>query len=41
MKTCPGMEQYSIQKFAEAFEVVPRALAENSGFKVKSLSPPS
>ena len=28
------MEQYAIQKFAEAFEVIPRALAENSGFKV-------
>ncbi|XP_003384039.1 PREDICTED: T-complex protein 1 subunit theta-like [Amphimedon queenslandica] len=32
-ETCPGMEQYAIQKFAEAFEVIPRALAENSGFK--------
>lgn len=27
------MEQYAIKKFAEAFEIVPRALAENSGVK--------
>jgi len=26
-----GIEQYAIKKFADAFEVVPRALAENSG----------
>ncbi len=26
-----GLEQYAIDKFAEAFEVVPRTLAENSG----------
>lgn len=30
------MEQYAIKKFAEAFEIVPRALAENSGFKVST-----
>jgi len=27
----PGLEQYAIRKYAEAFEVVPRTLAENSG----------
>jgi T-complex protein 1 subunit theta len=27
----PGLVQYAIKKFAEAFEVVPRALAENAG----------
>jgi len=27
-----GLDQYAIQKFAEALEVVPRVLAENSGF---------
>lgn len=26
-----GLDQYAIRKFAEAFEVVPRTLAENSG----------
>mmetsp|Transcript_31717 Transcript_31717/g.57630 ORF Transcript_31717/g.57630 Transcript_31717/m.57630 type:complete len:543 (-) Transcript_31717:57-1685(-) len=29
-----GLEQYGIVKFAEAFEVIPRMLAENSGFNV-------
>jgi len=32
-ETCPGLEQYSIQKFAEAFEALPRAIAENKGVK--------
>jgi T-complex protein 1 subunit theta len=30
-KTQTGLEQYAINKYAEAFEVVPRTLAENSG----------
>ncbi|XP_057601179.1 T-complex protein 1 subunit theta-like [Hippopotamus amphibius kiboko] len=32
-ETCPGLEQYAIKKFAEAFEAISRALAENSGVK--------
>lgn len=32
-ETYPGLEQYAVKKFAEAFEVVPKALAENSGLK--------
>lgn len=28
----PGLEQYAIRKYAEAFEVIARTLAENSGF---------
>lgn len=32
-KTCPGLEQYAIQAFAEALEVVPVTLAENAGLK--------
>uniref|UniRef100_H3AF79 Chaperonin containing TCP1 subunit 8 n=1 Tax=Latimeria chalumnae TaxID=7897 RepID=H3AF79_LATCH len=36
-ETCPGLEQYAIKKFAEAFESVPRALAENSGVKTNEV----
>merc|ERR1712050_362693 len=36
-ETHPGLEQYSINKFAEAMEVVPRVLAENSGVKPKEV----
>lgn len=32
-ETFPGLEQYAVKKFAEAFEVVPKTLAENSGLK--------
>jgi len=33
-QTCPGLEQYAIKKFAEAFEALPMAIAENTGIKV-------
>ncbi|KAL2094286.1 hypothetical protein ACEWY4_009005 [Coilia grayii] len=36
-ETCPGLEQYAIKKFADALEVVPRALAENSGVKANEV----
>uniref|UniRef100_A0A8C7X1E6 T-complex protein 1 subunit theta n=1 Tax=Oryzias sinensis TaxID=183150 RepID=A0A8C7X1E6_9TELE len=36
-ESCPGLEQYSIKKFADAFEALPRALAENSGVKGNEL----
>ncbi|XP_056015957.1 T-complex protein 1 subunit theta-like [Ostrea edulis] len=32
-ESCPGLEQYSIVKFAESLEVVPKALSENAGAK--------
>ena len=31
----PRLEQYAIKKFAESLESLPRALAENSGVKVR------
>jgi len=33
----PGEDQYAIKKFAEAFEVVPRTLAENAGLDATSV----
>jgi len=33
----PGQDQYAIKKFAEAFEVVPRTLAENAGSDATSV----
>jgi len=36
-ETHPGLEQYSIGKYAEALEVIPRVLAENSGVKPKEV----
>lgn len=36
-ETHPGLEQYSINKFAEALEIIPRVLAENSGVKPKEV----
>ncbi|CAG5873731.1 unnamed protein product [Menidia menidia] len=36
-ESCPGLEQYAIKKFADAFEALPRALAENSGVKGSEL----
>lgn len=29
---CPSLEQYAMRAFADALEVIPMALAENSGF---------
>lgn len=33
-KTCSSLDQYSITKFGEAFEVVPRTLIENAGLNI-------
>ena len=35
--TCPGLEQYSIKKFAGCFETIPRAMAANSGKHVEEV----
>eukprot|EP00112_Aurelia_sp_Birch-Aquarium-sp1_P010780 Seg2292.2 transcript_id=Seg2292.2/GoldUCD/mRNA.D3Y31 product="T-complex protein 1 subunit theta" protein_id=Seg2292.2/GoldUCD/D3Y31 len=36
-QTLPGLEQYSVKKYAEALQVFPKALAENSGAKATEL----
>merc|ERR1711881_181393 len=36
-QTIPGLEQYAINKFAEAFEIFPRTMAENAGVKATEL----
>jgi T-complex protein 1 subunit theta len=36
-ETRAGLEQYAIQKFAQAFHVVPKALAENTGVKANEV----
>jgi len=32
-----GLEQYSIEKFGESFEVIPKTLGENAGFNVNEI----
>jgi T-complex protein 1 subunit theta len=36
-QTIPGLEQYAIKKFSEAFEIFPRTMAENAGVKATEL----
>ena len=36
-KTQPGLDQYAVEKFGQAFEVIPRTLAENAGLKAEEL----
>lgn len=36
-KTQPGLDQYAVEKFGSAFEVIPRTLAENAGLKVEEI----
>jgi len=36
-ETHPGLEQYSVKKFGQALEVIPRVLADNSGVKAKEV----
>ena len=32
-ETIPGLAQYAVKQFSQAFEAIPRALAENAGVK--------
>ena len=36
-KTQPGLDQYAVEKFGVAFEVIPRTLTENAGLKAEAI----
>jgi T-complex protein 1 subunit theta len=36
-KTQPGLDQYAVEKFGVSFEVIPRILAENAGYKAEAI----
>jgi len=36
-KSQPGLDQYAVEKFGTAFEVIPRTLAENAGLKAETV----
>ena len=36
-KEQPGLDQYAVEKFGQAFEVIPRTLAENAGLKAEDI----
>lgn len=36
-KSQPGLDQYAIEKFGQAFEVIPRTLSENAGLKAEEI----
>lgn len=36
-KCQPGLDQYAVEKFGQAFEIIPRTLAENAGIKAEEL----
>lgn len=36
-KTQPGLDQYAIEKFGQAFEIIPRTLSENAGLKAEEI----
>ncbi len=36
-KTQPGLDQYAIERFGQAFEVIPRTLADNAGYKAEEI----
>ena len=36
-KTQPGLDQYAIERFAHALEIIPRVIAENAGLKAEEV----
>jgi len=36
-KKQPGLDQYAVERFAQAFEIIPRTLAENAGLKAEEI----
>ena len=32
-KTQPGLDQYAVERFGQALEIIPRTLADNAGLK--------
>ena len=36
-KTQPGLDQYAIERFGQALEVIPRIIADNAGFKAEEV----
>ena len=36
-KEQPGLDQYAVEKFGQAFEVIPRTIAENAGLKAEEI----
>lgn len=36
-KTQPGLDQYAVERFGQALEVIPRTIAENAGHKAEEV----
>ena len=36
-KTQPGLDQYAIERFGQALEIIPRTLADNAGLKAETI----
>merc|ERR1712110_459110 len=36
-KTQPGLDQYAIERFGQALEIIPRIIADNAGLKAEEI----
>jgi T-complex protein 1 subunit theta len=36
-KEQPGLDQYAVEKFGQALEIIPRTIAENAGLKAEEI----